>query len=216
LDPGVSVSGWQPRDVVTLTFSIAGLLLSLVTLYLTVLRPAALKAFIGDFLIVRLTWDGSVLIAPELAIYNAGAKVGAVFRVSGLLTSRDSDREVRLRWKTVWKAENIAGPGETAKPFWSFASFPEVIVVPSAETVTRRLMLVSVAKFELQPGTYELGIKASSGGRERDVVEARIQLRIKEGDRAWLSSHKPETEGATASVLYFRYDPKAGCYLHPD
>jgi hypothetical protein len=43
LDLTVNASGWQPRDVVTLAFSVAGLSLSLLTLYLTVLRPAALK-----------------------------------------------------------------------------------------------------------------------------------------------------------------------------
>ncbi len=215
MDPTVSVAGWQSKDVVTLAFSIIGLSLSLVTLYLTVLRPAALRAFIGDFLIIRLTWDGSVLIAPEVAIFNAGARVGAVFRVSGLLISKDSDREVRLVWKTVWEAQNTAGPGETAKPFWTFSSFPEVIVVPSTETVARRLMFVSVSKFELQPGNYELRLEANSGGRQQDVLGVKALLRITEGDKAWLSSHRPETADATGQVLYFRYDPKADCYLHP-
>jgi hypothetical protein len=123
-------SGWQPRDTVTAVLSVGGIVISIVTLYLTILRPPDLKVFLGDFLILRLTWDETILIAPEVAIYNSGAKAGAVFKIVGLFSSKDSDRDVRLTWRAVWKAKNIAAPGEKIKLFWDFASFPEIIVVP--------------------------------------------------------------------------------------
>jgi hypothetical protein len=96
---------WQTKDKVTLALSVAGAALSLVTLYLTVLRPAAIRVFLGDFLIVRLTWDGYVFIAPELGLYNAGAEVGTVFKISGKLAGLDADRSIDLRWKEVVGSE---------------------------------------------------------------------------------------------------------------
>jgi len=186
--------------------------ISLVTLYLTVLRLAAIKVFLGDFLIVRLSWNDYVLLAPEVGLYNAGAKVGTVSKISGTLASLDADRSVVLRWKEVWEIENAAAPGEARKPFWRFASFPELIVIPKSETALRRLCFVTATQFRLLPGQYELTLDASSGARQRDVFTVTKRLRLAEADIAWLDTHKP-VKDAPGQHLHLYYDFKAMQYL---
>ena len=208
-------TGWQPKDKITLVLSIAAVFISLVTLFLTVLRPAAIEVFLGDFLILRLTWDNYVFVAPEVGLYNAGAKVGTVFKISGMLTSLDVDRSVSLRWKEVWEVQNLAEPGETTKPWWRFASFPELIVIPKTETALRRLCLVTANQFKLLPGLYELKLDASSGKRRRDVFTIARQLRLTEKDIAWLDAHKPKTASETGLHLHLFYDFTAGQYVRP-
>lgn len=111
-----NAGAWQTKDKLTLIFSVAGAVISLVTLYLTVLRPAEIKVFLGDFLIVRFTWDDYVFIAPEVGLYNAGAKVGTVSKISGSLVSLDADRSVVLNWKEVWERRD-------AKAFLAICQF---------------------------------------------------------------------------------------------
>jgi len=213
IQSALSPSTWQPKDTFTLTLSILGVIISLITLYLTVLRPPSIKVFLGDFLIMRLTWDDLLMIAPEVGLYNAGAKVGTVFKISGSFTSQNSERSIQLRWKEVWKVENIAGPGERTLRWWSFVSFPELIVIPRAETALRRIVLVTNAPFKLLPGPYELKLDASSGGRSQDVFSISREVRITEADADWLDSHKPKTKDESGEHLHLSYDFKAGQYL---
>jgi hypothetical protein len=200
------------KDPLTLAIAIGGVLISIVTLYLTVLRPAQLQVFIGDLLLVRTTFDNRVLIAPELAIHNNGAKTSAIFKITGRFSSNDVDRETRLVWKAVWQATNTAEPRAPVNLFWTYAGPPATIVVPKGETVVTRLMFTSEGEFELRPGRYEVVFDASSGARERDIFSVKRVLWVTERDVQWLVEHKPVDH--MGKNLQFVFDFKAGQYVH--
>jgi hypothetical protein len=98
------------------------------------------------------------------------------------------------------------------KPFWRFASFPELIVIPKSETALRRLCFVTATQFKLTPGHYELTLDASSGARQRDVFTVRKKLRFTEADVSWLESHKPAKD-VPGQHMHLSYDFKANLYL---
>jgi hypothetical protein len=95
------ISAKQPASttaVAALVISLAGFFLTFLNLYLTQLRVAPLKIFVGSDLNARCYESGAFDMFVPIALINNSARGGAILRARVLLTRTGDDKTFELEW----------------------------------------------------------------------------------------------------------------------
>ena len=188
------------------------LLVSLLTLYLTCLRTARLRPFLGDLLLMHYTPDGHLHLAPELTIFNSGARPGAVVRVTGKISHIGGDSEATLHWSCFQELTPGARPGERNLPYTTFVGHPHTLVVGRGEATSKRVGLICESRLRLLPGSYrlELRLQTGAGGRGRVVIKRALEISREE--ERWAYENRASEPANTVQNLGLYYSPEKRCF----
>jgi hypothetical protein len=190
----------------------AAFLFSLLTLYLTCLRAPSLQPFLGDLLLMHYTPDGHLQLSPELTIFNNGARVGALVKITGKISHVGGDSESRLHWTSIQEMTNGARPGERNLPYTNFTAHPQAVVVARSEAVSKRVGLISERKLRLLPGTHKLEITLHTGPKGRSRVTVKRTLEISREEERWAYDNRPPEATNTVQNLGLYYNPEKRCF----
>src|SRR5581483_7908558 len=136
--------------------SATALAVSCLTMYLTCLRAPRFRAFLGDLLLLHYTPDGHLYLSPEVTVFNAGARAGALIKITGKISHIGGDSEALLHWTSFQELTPGGHPGERNLPYSTFAAHPQTLVVGRAEAAGKRVGLICERKLRLLPGSYKL------------------------------------------------------------
>jgi hypothetical protein len=195
--------------------AVAALLLSAITAYWTWLKGARLRVQLGDVVLLRYALERRAWIAPELSMFNGGARVGVVSKVSATLASRSDRRKSELRWVSNMTSEYEA-PSDvnpTGGPHTHFESFPTTIFVPGADWVVKRLELVSEHPFELVEGDYELTLDIRLEKRTAQTIAVSRTIRVRRQDELFLAGNIPIAGSGRTRNLRVSYDHSLKAYV---
>ncbi len=194
--------------------AIAGvsLVVSLLTAYFSLFRPARLRVRFGKILLLQCVGDGSLHVKPELALLNEGATVAIVHEIAGELRRLSDDNRERLQWiETLTTEFNPETRGTDTR----FKSFPEIMFVAKSQAVATRLLLTTEHPYALAIGDYELEMVLQSDGTSVRRTTIKSRVRIRGDDIEWFDSNKPAPEAKTGRNLRFQFEqgPNTNCYL---
>lgn len=195
-----------------LAFSGAAFLVSLLTLYLTCLRAPRLQPFLGDLLLVHYTPDGHLHLCPEIAIFNSGARAGALIKISGTICLVGGDAQSQLHWISFEELTYAARPGERNLPYSTFAGHPQSLVLAKSEAVSKRIGMISERKFRLLPGTHRLEITLHTGPRGNNRVRLKRRLEISREEERWAYENRGEETTNTVQNLGLYHNPGQRCF----
>ena len=189
--------------------SATALAVSCLTMYLTCLRAPRFRAFLGDLLLLHYTPDGHLYLSPEVTIFNAGARAGALIKITGKISHIGGDSEALLHWTSFQELTPGGHPGERNLPYSTFAAHPQTLVVGRAEAAGKRVGLICERKLRLLPGSYKLEVRLHTGtGR---VVLKRV-IEISRDEERWAYENRPSQTASTIQNLGLYYNPEKRCF----
>ena len=195
-----------------LVLSGTALLISSLTLYLTCLRAPRLRPMLGDLLLLHYTPDGHLQVAPELTIFNTGARPGAVVKVTGKISHVGGDTEALLHWISFQELTPGARPGERNLPYTTFAGHPQTLVIGRSEAASKRVAMICERQLRLLPGSYRLEIRMHTGAHGRGRVVMKRTLEISREEERWAYENRASETASTIQNLGLYYNPEKRCF----
>lgn len=190
----------------------AALVISSLTLYLTCLRAPRLRPVLGDLLLLHYTPDGHLQLAPELTIFNTGARPGAVVKVTGKISHIGGDSEALLHWVSFQELTPGARPGERNLPYTTFAGHPHTLVIGQSEATSKRVGMICERQLRLLPGSYRLEVRLQTGAQGRGRVLMKRTLEISREEERWAYENRASETASTIQNLGLYYNPEKRCF----
>jgi hypothetical protein len=190
----------------------AALLVSCLTLYLTCLRAPRLRPFLGDLLLLHYTPDGHLMLAPELTIFNTGARPGAVVKITGKISHVGGDSEAMLHWASFEKLSPGTRCGERNLPYTRFASHPHTLVVGRSEAASKRVGMICERQLRLLPGSYRLEFRVHTEAGWRGRIAIKRTLEITREEERWAYENRASETASTIQNLALYYNPEKRCF----
>lgn len=192
--------------------SLAALFISLATAYFSFFRGAKLQHELGDVLLIRLPSDNKPVLMPELALFNTGARVGVVTKITADIVSITDNRKTNLVWSanavTEYKAP--ASPSDNSGTFTRFDSFPHVLFVSKAEAVIKRLVLNGENTYDLTAGDFDLTLTIRTTSKIDHVLTLRRTFRLRTQDIEFLRVNRTSVDRRN---LRLNFNPDLNVYL---
>ena len=188
------------------------LLISCLTLYLTCLRAPRLRPILGDLLLLHYTPDGHLQLAPELTIFNTGARTGAVVKVTGKISHIGGDSEALLHWISFQELAPGARPGERNLPYTTFAGHPHTLMIGRSEAASKRVGMICERRLRLLPGSYRLEVRLHTGTHGRSCVLMKRTLEISREEERWAYENRASETASTIQNLGLYYNPEKRCF----
>ncbi len=187
--------GW--KDVI----SVAALLISVITAYLTLFRRGRLQPRFGKVMLLQYQGDGRIHFKIELSVQNPGARVAVIYDIAGELRRLSDDTREPLIWQLTLTTEFDP---ETHGNDTRFKSLPETLFIAKTEAVKERLQFQTQKPYSFTPGDYEIEVSIRSDGTARSKTGLKSELRVSAEDIAFLEEYRTSQDGPKKQKnLYF-------------
>lgn len=192
----------ETKDVATLLVSLLALGVSGGTWYFNVLKKAALKVVAGDEVSLHYLHDGKLLFTSNFAVFNEGARAGALLRLSGTISSSSEARTSDFRWRSFTESKNIGNPGEAVQRVTNFKKWAQTIAISGHSAVVEGIACVTENPFELTKGDYVVEFTGMVGPKRRELPQGRYAFHVtSEGAQFLIERGTANSEGVVSAML---------------
>lgn len=185
------------KVILPIVISLVALLVSIVSLYVSTLRPGALHVTAGEHIAISHQPDGSAGFILPVNVANAGSKHLTVDRVA-LLIQQSGDPEGYLLEPSFYLA--LAESGD-----FKYDSLSVPITVFGGENVTKQVMFISsterAAEFQMtRAGFYDVTLLAWLHGSSKPRVSDSFSIVVSEANVATLLNYIKEKKSFSVKL----------------
>lgn len=189
-------------SVFAITISILSLF---ITIYFQFLKPPSLKLIIGGLIGIFLSEKNGPIFHTNLTFFNLGPKYVGIVNMFGVISQEN--RTIPFEWNSFIKDKNLAEPGKAVLVFHDFDSYPETIVVPGYQAITKSIQFETSESFSFTSGDCVIEFTAIMIPNSRRPIKQSIHLTLTSDNVTYLSERCKIHDGTTKDTLKIRLIP---------
>lgn len=151
----------ENKDIIVVSVSFLSLLISLITLFLNLLKPSKLSYIIHER-IQGLIANGKFGLLTGITINNSGVHRGLIENIEIQLTKKEKNAStVKLNWDYFYSEDNISTNSANIQTHTVFKSWPHPIIIAGKASESMYIRLITKENWRPEPGNFlcEIHIK---------------------------------------------------------
>ncbi|HET9284658.1 MAG TPA: hypothetical protein VFR24_22120 [Candidatus Angelobacter sp.] len=165
-------------SIVAVSLSIVSLIF---TAYQQYFKRPSIAVLLTSQLRVCYEHDERLYLYLDVLLRNKGAQYACIRAVQGRLyekKARSILRSTAFSWLAFMKHTNVGNLGEGYRPVTAVEELAGFLVIPGRSAITKMIQFITVDKFKLTPGEYDLQLYIFEGQRKYAVAETSKQFRM--------------------------------------